>query len=274
MLKKLIFEWVVHIKLKRIIEHPLFSKTILVLIMLNAVIICLETYPNIYKSYSHLLIGVDRILLLIFTVEILLKLFVYRSSFFRNGWNILDFIVISLSLIFIHSNFITILRIVRVLRVLRTLSMFPSLRRLINALFLSIPAMGSTILLTTILFYIYGIFGTTMFANAAPEYFGNFHSTILTLFQIFTLDSWATGIFRPLLSDIPWAWLYFVTFVLSSAFILANLFFGELVNNAHRLAEAEKDPEEDGVYKELKELKAQNQELHRKVDQLMEIMKK
>ena len=78
----------------------------------------------------------------------------------------------------------------------------------------------------------------------------------------------------PLLSDIPWAWLYFVTFVLSSAFILANLFFGELVNNAHRLAEAEKDPEEDEVYKELKELKAQNQELHRKVDQLMEIMKK
>lgn len=235
-LKKLIFERVIHIKLKRIIEHPLFSQTILVLIMLNAVIICLETYPNLYESYSHVLIGLDRILLVIFTIEILLKLFVYRSSFFRNGWNILDFIVVGLSLIFIHSNFVTILRIVRVLRVLRTLSMFPSLRRLINALFLSIPTMGSTILLTTILFYIYGIFGTSMFAGVAPEYFGSFHYTILTLFQIFTLESWASGIFWPIFREIPWAWIYFVTFILSSAFILANLFFGELVNNAQKLA--------------------------------------
>lgn len=265
-------------KLKTFVEHPRFSKTIMSLILLNAILIGLETYPSIHTSYSELFVTLDYILLSIFSIEIILKLLVYKGKFFTNGWNILDFVIVLFSLIFINSSFVSALRIIRVLRVLRTLSAFPSLRRLVNALFLSLPTMGSTLLLMLIVFYVYGIIGTTFFSSISPDYFGNLQLSLLTLFQVFTLEAWASEVFRPIFEEFGWSWIYFCTFIIISAFIVANIFFGELVNNAQKLAqEIEEDGNDivlelDDVQNELAKLREQNAQFHQKLDKMTRIL--
>jgi voltage-gated sodium channel len=267
-------------KLKSFVEHSWFSKSIMILIVLNAILVGIETYPSVYEPHHQVFVLIDHVLLAIFTIEIILKLVAYRGTYFRNGWNLLDFSIVALSLIFISTHFVSVLRIVRVLRVLRTLSAFPSLRRLVNALFLSVPAMGSTLLLMIILFYIYGIIGTSFFGELAPDYFGDFQLSILALFQIFTLEAWASEIFRPIFIEMPWSWLYFVSFILISVFIVSNLFFGELVNNAQKLSQVideendEIEEDLDKVQKELAILKEQNKELHRKLDLILNVSDK
>lgn len=265
-------------KLKKFIEHPLFSNTIMLFILTNAILIGLETYPSIHNPYSELFVMMDYILLGIFSIEIILKLIVYKGEFFKDGWNIFDFMIVMVSLIFINSNFVSVLRIIRVLRVLRTLSAFPSLKRLVNALFLSLPAMGSTLLLMIIVFYVYGIIGTTFFSTVSPEYFGNLESSLLTLFQVFTLEAWASEVFRPIFAEFGLSWVYFCTFIIISAFIVANIFFGELVNNAQKLAQEVVEDNDDiakeleDVLHELTTLREQNAQFHLKLDKMTSIL--
>lgn len=265
-------------KLKPFVDHPAFSRTIMLLIVINAVLIGLETYPTIYTPNEALFKLFDIALLSIFTIEIILKLLVEKGSFFKSGWNVFDFIIVSLSLVFMGSSFVSVLRILRVLRVLRTISAFPSLRRLVNALFLSLPAMISTLFLMMILFYIYGIVGTFYFGSASPEYFADLQSSLLTLFQVFTLEAWASEVFRPIFAIHGWSWLYFSSFIILSAFIVANIFFGELVNNAQRLSqETETDiiSEELGdMQSEVIKLRNQNVQLHVKLDHITALLQK
>lgn len=260
-------------KLKNFIEHKFFTSTILTLILCNAVIIGLETYPSLFQAYESLFMVVNNVLLLIFTIEIILKIIVYRKAFFGDGWNMMDFIIVAASIIFINSSFVSLLRILRVLRVLRTISAFPSLRRVVSALFLSLPAMISSLFLMIILFYIYGIVGTILFAQVSPTYFSELQISILTLFQVFTLESWASAIFRPIFEVYSWSWIYFSTFIVFSAFIVANIFFGELVTNAQKLAQMSESEEAatdelDNVHQQLNMLQKQNESLHKQLDKL------
>lgn len=261
-------------KIKTIVEHPLFSNVIMVLIVLNAITIGLETYPSVYKPYSEWFRTIDLIILGIFIVEILLKLMVYKMDYFRDGWNLLDFGIVALSLLFIQTNLVSILRIVRILRVLRTISAFPSLRRLVRALFMSFPAMGSTLFLIGVLFYIYAVIGTTFFSAVAPDYFGNLQFAVLTLFQVFTLEAWASEVFRPIFDVVSWSWMYFFSFILLTSYIFVNLFFGELVSNAQKLSEDVKEDNQgmDDIKKELAVMKERNELLHSKLDQMADML--
>lgn len=262
-------------KLKGIVEHRLFSTGIMLLILVNAICIGLETYPELHSTYQDLFIIVDRVILTLFCIEIALKLVVYKGNYFKSGWNVMDFSIVVLSLLFINTSFVSILRIIRVLRILRTISVFPSLRRLVNALFMSIPALGSTFLLMVIVFYIYAIIGTTFFAEVTPEYFGSLELALLALFQVFTLESWASAIFRPIFLEFGWSWIYFSSFIIISAFIVANIFFGEIVNNAQKISqEMEVDNKElvnelEGIQEELANVRESNKQLQEKMNQLM-----
>ncbi|WP_254434181.1 ion transporter [Halobacillus sp. Marseille-Q1614] len=238
-------------------EHSLFSQIILAIILINAVLIGLSTNASIYESYQPTFELLDIFILSIFTVEIVLKIIVYRKDFFKDGWNIFDFTIVFGSLVLYNTHFVGVLRILRVLRVLRTISVVPSLRRLTTALFMAIPAIGSVIVLMGIIFYVYAIIGTNFFGQITPEYFGNVGLSALTLFQVFTLESWASGVFRPIFSEASWSWLYFVSFIVVSTFIILNLIVGEIVNNAQQLSEHSKEESEsmEKIMKELDELK-------------------
>lgn len=242
-------------------NHPYFTNFIIGLILLNAVIIGLETYSGVYASYKNWFIAADQLLLWIFTIEIVIRMLASRSltSFFKEPWNLFDFIIVASGHLFIGGHYVTVLRILRVLRVLRAISIIPSLRKMVNALLMTIPSMGTIMLLLGIFFYIYGVIGTTLFKSIAPEYFGTLHSSLLTLFQVVTLESWASGVMRPILAEDPSSWWFFVTFILIGTFVIFNLFVGVVVTNVEEANQAENPSPTDlklmEVQNELKEIK-------------------
>lgn len=244
---------------KKIVEHKVFTSTIIALIIVNAIIVGLETYPNLYSEHKNWFYFMDNILLWIFTVEIALRFIAAGPKrFFTNSWNWFDFIIVAAGHIFVGAHFVTVLRILRVLRVLRAISVIPSLRKLVDALLLTIPALGNIMILMSIIFYIFAVIGTMLFKEVAPEYFGNLQLSLLTLFQVVTLESWASGVMRPIFAEVPWSWLYFVIFILVGTFIVFNLFIGVIVSNVEK---ANAEDEIDETKEELKELQKQVSEL-------------
>ncbi|PPA71834.1 ion transporter [Jeotgalibacillus proteolyticus] len=242
-------------------DHPKFTSLIIALILINAVLIGFETYPSVYQKFSSWFIIADQLLLWLFTIEIIIRLAGSRSlkSFFKEPWNIFDFVIVASGHLFVGGHYVTVLRILRVLRVLRAISIIPSLRKMVNALLKTIPSMGTIMLLLGIFFYIYGIIGTTLFKSIAPEYFGTLHASLLTLFQVVTLESWASGVMRPILAEDPASWWFFVTFILLGTFVIFNLFVGVVVTNVEE-ANAEENPSPTErklieVQKELEEIK-------------------
>lgn len=223
----------IYSRAKQIVEHPWFFNGVLTLILLNAIIIGLETYPSIYVPNKELFMNIDRFFLWAFTLEILTRFIATKPKrgFLKDGWNLFDTIIVASGHLFVGAHFISVLRILRVLRVLRAISVIPSLQRLVTALIRTIPSLGNIMFLMGIIFYVFAIIGTILFKEISPEYFGSLHTTLLTLFQVVTLESWASAVMRPILEEASWGWIYFVMFVLIGAFVVVNLFVGVIVNN-------------------------------------------
>lgn len=234
-------------RVENIVNRPAFVNTVIVLILINSVLVGLETSSTLMRLYGDWFHLLDLCLLWLFTVEIALRLIAVRPTpaFFKNGWNVFDFIIVMSGHVLVGGQFITVLRILRILRVLRTFSVIPSLRRLVNALIMSIPALGNILLLMCLVFYVFGVAGTVLFSKAAPEYFGTLPTTLLTLFQVATLESWASGVMRPLLAAVPWAWIYFVIFIMIGTFVVINLFLGVIVNSMEKAQQVEDDEMKD-----------------------------
>ncbi|WP_212926559.1 ion transporter [Oceanobacillus sp. J11TS1] len=244
-----------------IAENKTFINVIIGLIVLNAIIVGFETYPSISNRFGSTIYWLDTLLLIVFTIEIIIRLIGSSSpiTFFKNPWNIFDFVIVSASFVFLGSSYIIVLRILRVLRVLRAISIIPSLRKIVNALLLTIPSMGTITILLGLFFYIYGVIGTTLFGSISPEYFGSLHRSLLTLFQVITLESWASGVMYPILEQDPSSWWYFVTFILIGAFVIVNLFVGVIVNNVEEASREETptptDKKLEEMDREIKEMK-------------------
>ncbi|BAB05220.1 BH1501 [Halalkalibacterium halodurans C-125] len=252
-------------KMQKIVNHRAFTFTVIALILFNALIVGIETYPRIYADHKWLFYRIDLVLLWIFTIEIAMRFLASnpKSAFFRSSWNWFDFLIVAAGHIFAGAQFVTVLRILRVLRVLRAISVVPSLRRLVDALVMTIPALGNILILMSIFFYIFAVIGTMLFQHVSPEYFGNLQLSLLTLFQVVTLESWASGVMRPIFAEVPWSWLYFVSFVLIGTFIIFNLFIGVIVNNVEKaeLTDNEEDGEADGLKQEISALRKDVAEL-------------
>ncbi|MEC5424016.1 ion transporter [Virgibacillus sp. C22-A2] len=248
-------------KCAQISEHSLFLNVIIGLILINAIIVGLETYSYFSENYAGWIYIADKALLWIFTAEIIIRLLGSKSigSFFKDPWSVFDFIIVISGHVLVGAYYVTVLRILRVLRVLRAISVIPSLRKIVNALLLTIPSMGTILLLLSIFFYIYGVIGTMLFKDIAPEYFGTLHDSLLTLFQVVTLESWASGVARPILAQDPTSWWFFITFILIGTFVIFNLLIGVIVNNMEEAEEEKKPTSADlkliEVQKELQEIK-------------------
>ncbi|OYD07350.1 ion transporter [Paludifilum halophilum] len=233
-------------RINRFVQQPWFTGTILGLILIHAILLGLETYPTIYQSHQDFFHVADKIILWIFTLEVVLKMIAARPwhRFFHDPWNAFDFFIVASGHIFIDVQFVVVLRILRVLRVLRAISILPALRRLVKTLMMTIPTLGNIMILLSIIFYIFAVTGTILFRDAAPQYFGSLHRSMLSLFQIVTLDSWASEIMWPIQEEKPWAWIYFVAFVLVGTFIILNLLIGVIVNKVEKVAAEEEELEE------------------------------
>ncbi|TDY00552.1 ion transporter [Thiohalophilus thiocyanatoxydans] len=222
----------------RWIESSRTQYAIIALIIVNAVILGLETSGTVMAHMGPFLIGADRIILGVFVVEIAVKLFAYRLRFFSVAWNVFDFVVVAIALI-PASGPLAVLRALRVLRVLRLISMVPKLRFIVEALLHAVPGIASIAGLMLLLFYVFAVMATGLFGDSFPEWFGSIGASMYTLFQIMTLESWSMGIVRPVMEQYPHAWLFFVPFILIATFTMLNLFIGIIVDTMQTMHEAD-----------------------------------
>lgn len=216
-------------RLAAIVSSPTFERFIIVVILVNAVTLGLETVPGAMARFGPLMLTIDGLALAIFVVEILLKLIAFGWRFFTRAWNIFDFVIVSISLV-PASEGLTVLRAFRILRVLRLMSMLPSMRRVVQALLEAIPGMGSVLALLALVFYVFAVMATKLFGATFPEWFGSIGASLYSLFQIMTLESWSMGIVRPVMDVYALAWLFFVPFILMTTFAVLNLFIAIIVN--------------------------------------------
>jgi voltage-gated sodium channel len=228
------------------IESPPIQRIIIALILVNAVTLGLETSPTAMARAGDLLIAIDRAILAVFVLEIALKLYAQGLAFFRRGWNVFDFLVVSIALI-PASGPLAVLRALRVLRVLRLISMVPQLRFVVEALLKAVPGISSIALLMLVLYYVFAVMATGLFGARFPDWFGSVGASLYTLFQVMTLESWSMGIVRPVMEVYPYAWVFFIPFILLSTFTMLNLFIGIIVNTMQTLHEANHAREQERI---------------------------
>ena len=216
--------------LARFLERPAVSNFILGVILVNAVSLGLETSATARAAFGEILLLIDLVCLAIYCVEIALKLIAYRGAFFRNGWNLFDFGIVAVSLLSMGGAF-AVMRALRILRVLRAVSIVPSLRRVVEGLINALPGMASVFALMSLIFYVASVMATKLFGADFPDWFGTIGLSAYSLFQIMTLESWSMGIVRPVMEVHPWAWAFFVPFILVTTFAVVNLVVGLVVNS-------------------------------------------
>lgn len=217
------------------VESPRVQHWVVAVILLNAVILGLETSSAMMERMGGLLLTLDKLCLAIFIAELAIKFIAYRGRFWKSGWNIFDFLVVAVALVPGAGPW-AVLRSLRVLRVLRLLTVIPSLRKVVAAFLHSIPGLAGVCAVMTIFFYAAGVLATRLFAASFPEWFGSLPRSLYSLFQIMTLESWSMGIVRPVMEVYPWAWAFFVPFIIIATFTILNLFIGIIVSTMQELS--------------------------------------
>ena len=218
---------------RRLVEAPAFEYFIIAVIIFNGVLLGLGTSPALSEGYGDLIELASQVALGVFIAEALLKMFAASPralGYFRDGWNIFDFLVIVFALIPATGQFAMIARLARLLRVLRLISTIKDLRIIVAALVRSIPSVGHVMLLMGIIVYIYAIMGYHLFHRTDPDNWGSLGAATLTLFNIITLEGW-TDIMYTAMETHPLAWVYFVSFVIVGTFVVINLFIAIIINN-------------------------------------------
>ncbi len=268
------------ILIRNIVQHPFFRHGILITIIFAAALLGLETNQSLYQEYASTFHFLNGAILVIFTLEAILKLASYAPSpwrYFRDSWNLFDFIILIACFIPSDSPWASVLRLARILRVLRLASALPELQLLVNALLRSIPSMGYVGLLLMMLIYVYAVIGVTFFGKNDPVHFGTLGSAMLSLFQTTTLEGWADLMYDQIRSKTtetaPWVViLYFVSYILLGTMIMLNLFIGIVLNGMQEIQKEHqllKAPATD--HDPRNQMKELEQELDRLKDRLQSI---
>ena len=229
-------------RLARIVAAPWFTTVVLIVIVVNAVALGLETYDGIADRFGDALGVVNDVCFGIFVVELVLRIGAYGRrpwDFFRSGWNVFDFVVIAIAFVPGIRESSTLLRLARIARVVRIVRLFPDLRVLLAGVWRSIPPLFAIALATGMLLFVYGMVGWTLFADELPEDWGNIGRAMLTLFVMLTLENF------PVYMDAgmevhPWSWVYFVSFILIAAFVVINVLIGIVLNSMEEAREEDR----------------------------------
>ncbi|MGO2356538.1 MAG: ion transporter [Marinomonas foliarum] len=260
-------------RLKVFIENITVQRILLAFILINAVILGLETSSDIMAAVGPFLIALDKAILAVFVVELTIRLFVHRLAFFKDGWNVFDFIVVGIALVPASGPF-AVLRALRVLRVLRVLTFVPSMKKIVGALIKSLNGMLSIAMVLGLVYYVAAVMVTKLFGEAFPEWFGSLGASLYTLFQVMTLESWSMGIARPVMEAFPYAWAFFVPFILIATFTMLNLFIAVIVNAVQTMHDDEHKDELDAEKATQQQLMEQMQQLQLELQALRRDMNK
>lgn len=253
------------------IERPRVQNTLIALIIMNAIILGLETSQTVMACCGSWLIALDHAILAVFVVEILLRIVVRRTAFFHDAWSVFDFFVVAIALVPSAGAF-AVLRTLRVLRVLRLLTMVPSMRRVVAGLLSAIPGLASVVAIICVFFFVGSVIATKLFSSSFPDWFGTLGKSAYSLFQIMTLESWSMGIVRPVMEKYPYAWGFFIPFIMISTFTMLNLFIAVIVSaiqsfeqplaeNTQQVVMARVDADAQSLHEEIVSLRREVAEL-------------
>ena len=248
-------------RLRQIVTSPRTERFILALIILNAITLGLETSAWVMDRIGPVLLVLDKIVLAVFVVEVVARIAVHRVAFFKDPWSLFDFGVVAIALVPAAGPF-SVLRALRILRVLRMITIVPSLKRVVGALISALPGMGSIVLLMGLIFYVASVMATKLFGADFPQWFGSIPASAYSLFQIMTLESWSMGIVRPVMEVHPYAWMFFVPFILCTTFTMLNLFIGIVVNAMQAEHEEEARAERHKLEEDLRLASEERQQAH------------
>ena len=259
---------------RRITRARAFEVGIIGIIIANAILLGVGTSHSLNQQYGDWFHLFYEIALGIFVLEALLKMFASSprvAGYFRDGWNVFDFLIVILALIPVTGQFATIARLARLLRVLRLVSTIRDLRLIVTALVHSIPSVGHVIMLMSIIVYIYAIIGYHFFSEHDPENWRNLGISVLTLFNIITLEGWTEVMYKAMELH-PLSWLYFVSFVVIGTFVIINLFIAIIINNLdeaklERLRDYETPVSREELLRELRATQDALQKLDRRLRQ-------
>jgi voltage-gated sodium channel len=260
--------------LRMVVEDPRTERVVMSLIIVNAIILGLETSESMMRSFGPLLEILDDLILAVFVVEITARMIVHRWAFFRDPWSVFDFIVVAISVVPASQTF-SVLRALRILRALRLITAVPALKAVVAGLLAALPGMGSIVLLIGLLYYVFAVIGVKLYGTNYPDLFGTLGRSFFTLFTVMTLEGWVE-IVKSMLENHPYVWLFFVTFIVVTTFMVLNLFIGVVVNAMQKEhekefrqeLEAERDivqEEAAPILREVKELRAEVAELRKRM---------
>ncbi|MEX1219164.1 MAG: ion transporter, partial [Solirubrobacterales bacterium] len=227
---------------RRLTDSHAFQLTIFAVILVNAVVLGLGTYDSIDAESGDTLFRLNEICLGIFIVEILIRIAAYGNrplDYFREGWNVFDFVVVFAVFIPGVRENALLLRLVRLLRIVRIVSIFPDLRVLVSGMGKALRPIGAMAALTLLLLFVYGMVGVQLFGDELPERWGNVGSAMLTLFTVLTLEGWNDVLFTA--QEVTrFAWIFFVSFVLIASFLVINVLIAIIITAVEEAREAER----------------------------------
>jgi len=264
-------------KLGVFLESSKFQNFIIGLIILNSITIGMETSKYWMNNFGFMFKWLDDIILGIFVLEIILKLYAFGYKFFKSSWNIFDFLIVAIAAIPAAGSF-SVFRTIRILRTLRLIKNVPKLRLIIEALIKSIPSIGWIMVLLVMVFYIFAVLATNLYSENFPQWFGDIGESMFTLFQIMTLESWSSGIARPMMEQTPYAYLFFIPFILIATYTTLNIFIAIVVNTMNEMHMQDVKEEElllsEITLAEHRKSQHQIEVLNRKIDKLIKAMNK
>jgi voltage-gated sodium channel len=259
------------VRLQKLTADPRLERAVTTLIVFNAITLGLETMPIVAQNWGLALRLVDQAILVLFVVEIAVRMVAHRLAFFRDPWSVFDLLVVGMALVPATES-LSVLRALRVLRVLRLVSRVPSLKRVVGGLIGALPGMGSIILLLGLVFYVFGVMATKLYGQQFPELFGNLPASLFTLFTIMTLEGWVEDVVKPVSEQFPSATFFFIPFIIGTTFTVLNLFIGIIVNamqaEHEKLEAAQREAERDAAEAKSEPLLAQLKDLRTEIASL------
>ena len=228
--------------LQRIVDSNAFTAAVVAVILANALVLGLQTYPGLERDHGDTLDLLNGLFLAFFVVEILLRLASYLPRpwrFFLEGWNVFDFLAVGLAFVPGLQNNSTVLRLARLARIVRVVHLLPDVRILITAVIRSLPPLASMAVLTTLILFIYGMIGWQLFGDELPRDWGTIGEAMLTLFVMLTLEDFPQYMDAGMEIH-PWSWIFFVSFIMVAAFVVINVLIGIVLNSMEEARELER----------------------------------
>jgi len=212
------------------VDHAYVQRFIVFVLLLNAATLGMNTSPEIMAKYGDLIDTTNTIIPIIFVIEVGTRWIARGRGFFKESWNIFDIVIISISFLPSGSAFSAI-RALRILRVLHVISLVPRMRHIVAAMIRSLPQIGSILALLIVVSYISAVIVTHLYGADYPDLFGSIGLSMLTLFQLMTLEGWAAEVVRPVMETHPYSVFLFIPYMLMTAFAILNLFTAVLVDS-------------------------------------------